>query len=110
MWLINILTLLQQMKLADIAISLADVLSCAPSSMSESHQLMQVRPAEILRSLVIFLASIPNSVNPRLQLLQEKLSVGLWSVPLEFPQGRGVRMKNKGASRLQAKGPEGVEE
>ncbi|KAJ5176207.1 C6 transcription factor [Penicillium canariense] len=33
-----------QMKLADIAISLADVLSCAPFTVSESHQLMQREP------------------------------------------------------------------
>lgn len=92
---VKILTALQQMKLADIAICLADVLSCAFFSMPESDQLMRVGPAEILLSLATFLASIPNSVNPRLQLLQEKISVGLWSVPLEYPRERGDVLARK---------------
>lgn len=76
------------MKLADIAISFADVLSCAPG-MFEGYQLMQLGPADILHCLVAFLASIPNSVNPWLELLQEKFSGKVWACPLGYPPGRG---------------------
>ncbi|KAJ5625272.1 C6 transcription factor [Penicillium lagena] len=62
-----------QMKLADIAISLADVLSCTPL-VPESRQLMRVRPAEVLNHLAAFLNSIPDKVNPHLELLQEKIA------------------------------------
>lgn len=61
------------MKLADIAISLADVLSCTPR-VPESRQLMRVRPAEVLNHLAAFLNSIPDKVNPHLELLQEKIA------------------------------------
>lgn len=64
------------MKLTDIAISFADVLSC-------TRQLMQVGSAEILRCLTDFLISAPNQVNPRLRLLQEKLYRMDWKIPPE---------------------------
>jgi hypothetical protein len=61
------------MKLADVAISLADVLSCIPW-MSGSHQMMKVGPGDMLGHLAGFLASIRGNVNPRMEVLQEKLS------------------------------------
>ncbi|CEL03031.1 hypothetical protein ASPCAL04190 [Aspergillus calidoustus] len=51
-----------QMKLADIAISLADVLSCR-SGNSESHEYMRVGSRDLLHYLAAFLTSIPNSVS-----------------------------------------------
>ncbi|KAL2835598.1 hypothetical protein BJY01DRAFT_69191 [Aspergillus pseudoustus] len=74
-----------QMKLADIAISLADVLSCVPRP-SVRDQLMRIGPADILHCLAAFLVSRPNNVNPRLDLLKEKISGKVWSFPLEYPR------------------------
>ncbi|KAL4868252.1 hypothetical protein BDV12DRAFT_197474 [Aspergillus spectabilis] len=54
-----------QMKLADIAISLADMLSCMPH-ISEHHQLMRINSVGVLSCLAAFLFSISNSVNPRI--------------------------------------------
>ncbi|KAI5459033.1 hypothetical protein BGZ63DRAFT_406350 [Mariannaea sp. PMI_226] len=62
----------KQMKLGDIAISLADVLLCVPSFF-ESYQIMQVGRRDILNHLASFLMSIRGTVNPRLQVLQEKM-------------------------------------
>jgi hypothetical protein len=76
------------MKLADIAISLADVLSCMPR-ISQRHQLMRINAAGVSDCLAAFLFSIPNSVNPRLGLLQEKISGKTWSLQLVYdPQER----------------------
>jgi hypothetical protein len=60
------------MKLADVAISLSDVLSCIPW-ISENCQLMKVGPGDMLGHLAEFLASIRGNINPRMQVLQEKL-------------------------------------
>jgi hypothetical protein len=70
------------MKLADIAISFADVISCTPR-MSQSRQLMQVGSTETLHFLAGFLVSIPNRVNPRLELLEQKMYGMDWNFPLE---------------------------
>jgi hypothetical protein len=70
------------MKLADIAISLADVLSCR-SGNSGPHECMRVGSRNLLHYLAAFLTSIPNSVNPRLGLLQEKIAQTGWILPLE---------------------------
>lgn len=69
------------MKLADIAISLADVLSCR-SGNSELHECMRVGSRDLLHYLAAFLTSIPNSVNPRHGLLQEKIAQTGWVLPL----------------------------
>jgi hypothetical protein len=61
------------MKLADVAISLADTLTCV-HWMPESCQLMRVGSGEMLCHLQAFLTSIRGNVNPRLEILQEKMS------------------------------------
>ncbi|KAL2869710.1 Zn(II)2Cys6 transcription factor, partial [Aspergillus lucknowensis] len=83
-----------QMKLADIAISLADVLSCVPQRPAQG-QVMRIGPADILHCLAEFLVSHPNNVNPRLNLLKEKISGRVWSFPLKYPRGVDEDVRDK---------------
>lgn len=80
----KMLTTRQHMKLADIAISVADMVSCMPR-ISAHHHRTRVGAVDVLKYLAGFIFSISNSVNPRLGLLQEKISGEAWSSPLEYP-------------------------
>ncbi|EED17872.1 C6 transcription factor, putative [Talaromyces stipitatus ATCC 10500] len=66
-----------QMKLADVAISLADMLSCIPW-VSERRQIMKVGPEEMVCHIAEFLASLRGNVNPRMEILFEKLQFRGW--------------------------------
>ncbi|KZF23903.1 hypothetical protein L228DRAFT_126548 [Xylona heveae TC161] len=61
-----------EMKLTEVAISLADVLICGPTSVLHAH-LMRIGPGEVLSNLGQFLKSFRGGGNPRLELLQEKM-------------------------------------
>ncbi|KAH8702093.1 putative C6 transcription factor [Talaromyces proteolyticus] len=73
-----------QMKLADVAISLADVLSCVPW-ITERRQVMRIGPGDMLDNLANFLASLRGNINPRMEILVEKLSNRGWGCNLEMP-------------------------
>ncbi|EEA24183.1 hypothetical protein EYB25_004686 [Talaromyces marneffei] len=66
-----------QMKLADVAISLADMLSCIPW-VSERRQVMKVGPGDMVCHIAELLASLRGNVNPRMEILFEKLSSRGW--------------------------------
>ncbi|KUL92177.1 hypothetical protein ZTR_02299 [Talaromyces verruculosus] len=66
-----------QMKLADVAISLADMLSCIPW-VSERRQVMKVGPGDMVCHIAQTLASLRGNVNPRMEILFEKLSSRGW--------------------------------
>lgn len=72
------------MKLADVAISLVDTLTCSPW-MPESCQLMRVGSREIVCNLQDFLTSIRGNVNPRLEMLQEKMSKYIYRGSPKYP-------------------------
>lgn len=74
----------QQMKLADVAISLADMLSCVPW-MSERQQVMRVGPNDMLGHMANFLASLRGNINPRMEILVEKLSTRGWGYSPKMP-------------------------
>lgn len=65
------------MKLADVAISLADMLSCIPW-VSERRQVMKVGPGDMVCHIAELLASLRGNVNPRMEILFEKLSSRGW--------------------------------
>jgi hypothetical protein len=65
------------MKVADVAISLADMLSCIPW-VSERRQVMKVGPGDMVCHIAQFLASLRGNVNPRMEILFEKLSSRGW--------------------------------
>lgn len=65
------------MKLADVAISLADMLSCIPW-VSERRQVMKVGPGDMVCHIAQTLASLRGNVNPRMEILFEKLSSRGW--------------------------------
>lgn len=65
------------MKLADVAISLADMLSCTPW-ISERRQVMKIGAGDMLCHIAQFLASLRGNVNPRMEILFEKLSNQGW--------------------------------
>lgn len=78
------------MKLTEVAISLADVLLCAPSA-SQNSQMMQITRGELLDYIAGFLLSCANVGNPRLAILQDKISEYLSTrmpLPLDFDGGR----------------------
>lgn len=72
------------MKLADVAISLADMMSCIPWA-SESRQAMRIGPNDMLGHMAHFLASLRGNVNPRMEILVEKLSNRGWGYSPEMP-------------------------
>jgi hypothetical protein len=65
------------MKLADVAISLADMLSCIPW-VAERRQVMKVGPGDMVCHIAQTLASLRGNVNPRMEILFEKLSSRGW--------------------------------
>lgn len=65
------------MKLADVAISLADMLSCIPW-VSERRQVMKVGPGDMVCHIAQTLSSLRGNVNPRMEILFEKLSSRGW--------------------------------
>lgn len=72
------------MKLADVAISLADMLSCVPW-MSERRQVMRIGPNDMLGHMANFLASLRGNINPRMEILVEKLSSRGWGCSPKMP-------------------------
>lgn len=72
------------MKLADVAISLADMLSCIPW-VSERRQIMRIGPNDMLGHMASFLASLRGNINPRMEILVEKLSNRGWGHSPEIP-------------------------
>lgn len=73
-----------QMKLADVAISLADMLFCIPWIL-ERPQLMKIGPGDMLCHIARLLASLRGNVNPRMEILFEKLSNQGWGCSLNLP-------------------------
>ncbi|CRG87422.1 putative sucrose utilization protein SUC1 [Talaromyces islandicus] len=73
-----------QMKLADVAISLADMISCIPWA-SERRQAMRIGPNDMLGHMANFLASLRGNINPRMEILVEKLSNRGWGYSPEMP-------------------------
>ncbi|OKL63842.1 hypothetical protein UA08_00439 [Talaromyces atroroseus] len=73
-----------QMKLADVAISLADMLFCIPW-ISERRQVMKVGPGDMLCHIAQLLASLRGNVNPRMEILFEKLSNQGWGCSVNMP-------------------------
>lgn len=67
------LTYVKEMKLFEVAISLADLLLCVPS-ISTDRQLMQVGPRDILTRYVQYLTSFRGGGDTfKLQILQQKM-------------------------------------
>lgn len=71
-WLIS--RCLQEMKLFEVAMSLADILLCLPSNF-EGKQLMNVGPKDVLNRLALFLTHFrgDNDNNVKLQILHDKM-------------------------------------
>lgn len=65
------------MKLADVAISLADMLSCIPW-VADRRQVMRIGPSDMVCHIAQFLASLRGNVNPRMDILFEKLQSRAW--------------------------------
>jgi hypothetical protein len=72
------------MKLADVAISLADMLFCIPW-ISERREVMKVGPGDMLCHIAQLLASLRGNVNPRMEILLEKLSKQGWGCSVTMP-------------------------
>jgi hypothetical protein len=70
----------KEMKLFEVAISLADVLLCLPS-IPAGPQLMQVGPRDILTHLVQYLTSFRRGDSVKLQILQQKMYDNASSIP-----------------------------
>ena len=70
----------KEMKLFEVAISLADVLLCLPS-IPAGPQLMQVGPRDILTRFVQYLTSFRRGDSVKLQILQQKMYDNASSIP-----------------------------
>ena len=95
-----LLTYSKEMKLFEVAISLADILLCQPS-VSPSRQLMQVGPRDILSQFVQYLSSFRGGDGIKLQILQQKTHdtfsrITLVPGPLEVGEESATIVEEKG--------------